>query len=59
MTRRHLTPKQWRQLPRVERAEMLAYERWRERERGELLEQAVKLKNEVGVLAQFLILLDD
>lgn len=38
---------------------MLAYERWRELQRAELLEQAIKLKNEVGVLAQFLILLDD
>ena len=59
MTRRGLTPGQWRRLPRVERAEMLAYERWRERERAGLLEQAVRLKNEVGTLAQFLILLSD
>jgi len=38
---------------------MLAYERWRSEQRAELLEQAIRLKNEVGTLAQFLILLDD
>jgi len=38
---------------------MLAYERWREMERAALLEQAVRLGNEAGLLAQFLILLGD
>jgi len=38
---------------------MLAYERWRSEQRAELLEQAVRLKNEIGTLAQFLILLSE
>ena len=59
MIRRGLTPSEWRRLPRLERAEMLAYERWREMDRAALLEQAVWLKNEAGLLAQFLILLSD
>ena len=59
MIRRGLTPSEWRRLPRLERAEMLAYERGREMDRAALLEQAIRLKNEAGLLAQFLILLSD